>query len=130
MNIGECLRILELTAIPSPEEAHRAYRDLVRVWHPDRFSEDPRLRKKAEDKVKELNVAYEGLMHHLAHGDSRGGRSEAEDASREEPPLSHTEAAFEYGTRKVLTFWHSLSQAFKAAAKEARTENRDGKPHS
>lgn len=30
--------ILELEPGASPEEVKRAYRDLVKVWHPDRFS--------------------------------------------------------------------------------------------
>jgi hypothetical protein len=39
-------------------EVKEAYRDLVKVWHPDRFGSDPRLRKKAEDKLRSLNDAY------------------------------------------------------------------------
>jgi curved DNA-binding protein CbpA len=32
---------------------------LVNVWHPDRFVDNQRLQKKAEDKLKEINGAYE-----------------------------------------------------------------------
>jgi DnaJ-class molecular chaperone len=39
-------------------ELRTAYRDLVRVWHPDRFENDPRLRSKAERKLQEINSAY------------------------------------------------------------------------
>jgi hypothetical protein len=39
-------------------EVKEAYRDLVKVWHPDRFGSDPRLRGKAEDKLKQINNAY------------------------------------------------------------------------
>ena len=35
-----------------------AYRDLVKVWHPDRFGSDARLRQKAEDKLKQIINAY------------------------------------------------------------------------
>ena len=38
-----------------------AYRDLAKVWHPDRFSHDPRLQQKAQEKLKEINEAYEQL---------------------------------------------------------------------
>jgi curved DNA-binding protein CbpA len=34
------------------------YRDLVRVWHPDRFSHDLRLQNKAQAKLQEINEAY------------------------------------------------------------------------
>ena len=35
-----------------------AYRDLAKVWHPDRFAADPRLQAKASDRMRELNEAY------------------------------------------------------------------------
>jgi len=34
----------------------------VNVWHPDRFSANPRLKHKAEEKLKEINVAYETVV--------------------------------------------------------------------
>ena len=36
-------------------------RDQTKVWHPDRFSNDIRLQKKAEDKLKQINLAYQRL---------------------------------------------------------------------
>ena len=45
----------------SPPEIQQAYRDLVRVWHPDRFAHDPRLQKIAELRMKEINTAYIAL---------------------------------------------------------------------
>jgi len=39
-------------------ELQQSYRDLVRVWHPDRFAGDPRLQKIAEEKLREINRAY------------------------------------------------------------------------
>ena len=38
------------------------YRKLSREWHPDRFGNKPELEKKlAEEKMKEINEAYETL---------------------------------------------------------------------
>jgi hypothetical protein len=45
----------------SGQELKDAYRDLAKVWHPDRFSHDPRLQQKAQEKLKEINEAY-GLL--------------------------------------------------------------------
>ena len=57
--ISRCIEILGLNPGASPEEVNQAYRDLANVWHPDRFEGNPRLQKKAEEKVKEINAAYE-----------------------------------------------------------------------
>ena len=46
----------------SRQELKAAYRDLTKVWHPDRFAHDPRLQQKAEEKLKEINEAYEHLI--------------------------------------------------------------------
>ncbi len=53
--------ILELKPGASPEEVKQAYKDLVSVWHPDRFSHNPRLQQKAQEKLKEINRAYEAI---------------------------------------------------------------------
>lgn len=58
MDILRCYKILELDHEASMGEAREAYIDMARVWHPDRFADNPRLRKKAEEKLKEINIAY------------------------------------------------------------------------
>ncbi len=50
------------------DEAKEAYLDMARVWHPDRFTDNPRLRKKAEEKLKEINVAYAEIKALLSTG--------------------------------------------------------------
>jgi DnaJ-domain-containing protein 1 len=42
-------------------EIKQAYRDLVEIWHPDRFTHNDRLRQKAEEQLKEINSAYDRL---------------------------------------------------------------------
>lgn len=46
----------------SDRELKAAHRDLAKVWHPDRFVHDPRLQQKAQEKLKEINDAYEQLI--------------------------------------------------------------------
>jgi DnaJ-domain-containing protein 1 len=57
--IERCIETLGLKSGASQEEINQAYRDLVTVWHPDRFANNLRLQKKAEENLKEINAAYE-----------------------------------------------------------------------
>lgn len=57
--LSEHYATLGLTNEATAEEVRQAYRDLAKIWHPDRFGEeDTRLRKKAEEKLKQINIAY------------------------------------------------------------------------
>lgn len=56
--------ILELEPGGSLEEIHQAYRDLVFVWHPDRYTHNPRLQEKAQAKLQAVNEAHEHLCCH------------------------------------------------------------------
>ena len=58
MTTEEALEILGLTATASQGDIKEAYRDLAKVWHPDRFPDDARLRDKAQEKLKAVNEAY------------------------------------------------------------------------
>jgi hypothetical protein len=45
----------------SNAELKSAHRDMAKVWHPDRFTHDPRLQQKAQEKLKEINEAFDIL---------------------------------------------------------------------
>lgn len=62
--LSRYLQILGLQAGASPEEARKVYRELVMVWHPDRFAADSPLQIKAQEKTKEINEAYAYVMEH------------------------------------------------------------------
>jgi uncharacterized protein YjbI with pentapeptide repeats len=57
----ECYRVLELEPGASSEEIREAWRDLVQIWHPDRFRDNARLHRKAEERIKQINLAYDAL---------------------------------------------------------------------
>lgn len=46
----------------SVSEVKESYRDLVQIWHPDRFGKNTRLTTLAGEKLKEINGAYRQLM--------------------------------------------------------------------
>src|SRR5262245_27680018 len=62
MTRAEALRIFEIDDRRTPEEVRAAYRELVKVWHPDRFANDPGLRAKADRRLQEINYAYAVLQ--------------------------------------------------------------------
>lgn len=54
-------QVLEIEPGVSKDDIRQAYKDLAKVWHPDRFPNDPRLQQKAEEKLKQINAAYDFL---------------------------------------------------------------------
>lgn len=55
------LAILGLSLEATNQEIAMAYKDLIRVWHPDRFQHDKRLQLRAENETKKINDAVERL---------------------------------------------------------------------
>lgn len=61
-DFGRAYDVLGVKPGVSDRELKAAHRDLAKVWHPDRFLHDPRLQEKAQEKLKEINEAYEQLL--------------------------------------------------------------------
>ena len=59
-------RMLDLEPDESLERIRQAYRDMAFIWHPDRIQNNPRLKEKAEGKIKDINAAYQRLRFHQA----------------------------------------------------------------
>jgi nucleotide-binding universal stress UspA family protein len=62
-------------------DLEQAYRDLVQVWHPDRYSYNPRLRHKAEETLKEINSGYDLLREKIVKSDARTVREDTPESS-------------------------------------------------
>jgi hypothetical protein len=60
--IIQAFLVLECEPGCSEEDVKSSYRQLVRVWHPDRFETDPKLKQKATEKMKLLNEASQLLL--------------------------------------------------------------------
>ena len=85
-DINRCYELLEIEPGASLEEIKRAYRDLAFVWHPDRFAHNDRLQQKAQQRLTEINQAYEQLVLFLSQGESR-----SIDQQFQQPPPSSPE---------------------------------------
>lgn len=92
--LDQYYQVLELQAGASKDEVREAFRDLLKVWHPDRFNDDSRLRTKAEQKTRELICAYEAVMGHLSQG-RPAGQQRPNPAPRGSPEIRpHFNAEF------------------------------------
>ena len=71
--------VLGLEPGASLREVKKAYRAGVKRWHPDQFSQDPRLEQGAEEKLKEINEAYNAVCGrgwgYLPYGRPNAGQS-------------------------------------------------------
>src|SRR6266699_2290861 len=88
-DLAESYRILELREDASLEEIRQAYRELARVWHPDRFPNDSRLKQKAQEKLKAINLAYEricGRGTHEPHRPNTSTTRQTPQAQQRTPP--------------------------------------------
>jgi DnaJ domain len=80
LSIHDSYTVLDLAPGCSIDELKLAYKDMVQVWHPDRFTHNPRLGQKAEDKLKQINLAYETLEAAIAQ---RQAMAMAQDVAKD-----------------------------------------------
>lgn len=84
------------------DEISQTHKDLVQVWHPDRFEHNPRLRAKAEAQLKSVQEAFSNLKAHKTQTARNSTASAAvvtrspwwEDGGRFELTLAKAEAIF------------------------------------
>jgi tetratricopeptide (TPR) repeat protein len=60
LDINDYYEILGLKPGASQVQVKQAYRNLVKIWHPDRFC-DQQQKQEAEEKIKQINAAYNHL---------------------------------------------------------------------
>ncbi len=66
-------KILGITPDASDDDVKKAYRKLVKKYHPDRYQNSP-LADEASEKMKEINGAYDTIMN-MRRGTGSYGRS-------------------------------------------------------
>lgn len=64
--------VLGVPETATDEEVKKAYRELARKYHPDNYHDNP-LADLAQEKMKEINAAYEQITRDRARGGSQGG---------------------------------------------------------
>lgn len=66
--------VLGVSPSASDDEVKRAYRDLVKKYHPDNYANNP-LADLAEAKMKEVNEAYDTIVKQRTQGGYRSSSS-------------------------------------------------------
>ena len=92
--IKQCYRQLELEPGASLVEVKAAWREWVKVWHPDRFGDDVKLKLRGAEKLKEINAAYAILEDHLMNEPGiRSAQSESRPGSGQDKAPSGAAAS-------------------------------------
>ncbi len=105
MHVSQALEELGLDNTATKADVKQAYKDLARIWHPDRFQHDERLGTRTEAKIKLINeartvaVAYIDKYGHFQHvgGDKfqdayQRAKSKTQ-AQQEQPPPRQKQAS-------------------------------------
>lgn len=67
MNVETAHHILNIGRITDLDHLHHAYRRQVKRWHPDQFIHDPAIHSLSEERLKEINQAYDVLKKAFSH---------------------------------------------------------------
>ena len=65
-------QVLGVSESATDEEIKKAYRDLARKYHPDNYHDNP-LADLAQERMKEINAAYEQITKERSGGGGRSG---------------------------------------------------------
>ena len=119
-------QILQVPRDAPPADVKKAYRALAKRLHPDRLR-DPELARKAEDKLKEINAAWNEYLAILKNGGEdarhphprhRGGRDSAErsahPASDDEEDWSSQQAGSAKARGAYRHSGHSSRERYRA----------------
>ncbi len=109
-DIKSYYQTLGVSVDASMEEVKHAYRDLAKVWHPDRFTHDPALQKKAEAKLTDINIAYDAINAYFK-----------ENAAKKESKLKPDNA----GSEKFTNATYKTEKPFSTTEKETKTAQTD-----
>jgi hypothetical protein len=114
MDVLNAVKILGLDFKANREEVKQAYRDLVKVWHPDRFPEGSRVQQKAQNELKLINEAYSVLEAHDFNinisKDCTGFGSEEDDRSTVKADNPFTDDSANAGNKnKIINAWHFVN---------------------
>jgi len=115
----EFYRILDLEPGASLDQIKATRKELLQVWHPDRFQRQPKLAAKALEKTKEINEACEKLIDFIESGRAYQQPHRDSNSNSQDSSISKQRTGTKYSERPK-------SQASTARAKTSHKEAASG----
>ena len=118
MDVSEALKVFGLGTEATQEEIRQSYYDLVKVWHPDHFRNQPRLLLKAEAELMKINQAKEILE----------GYTPSEHKARATKPKAQPDSAPQYQTTAKKPAYQKSRKAASSNPNKTNTVPTAGRP--
>jgi hypothetical protein len=99
-NINHYYEILELKPNATKEEIKQAYKDLLTVWNPDKFTNEPTLQQKAREKVKKIDEAYEKLIIYFLKFSEQHSQSELKKDNNPKESHFYNQPSYTYKAQR------------------------------
>ena len=116
--------VLGVSPSASDEEIKKAYRELARKYHPDNYQNNP-LADLAEEKMKEINEAYEAITKQRSGGGG-GGYQQSSSGYAQQRSSGYASANPTYARVRSLINMGDLATAERLLQE---VPNRDGEWH-
>jgi hypothetical protein len=124
-NYERCCEVLEVPPGASMAEIEQSFRELIKVWHPDRFTDNPALQIRATRKTSEITRAFAWLRRHHAF---QQGRTPAE-STPERVLNALRQALVLFLDRNPATPPESVQRAVRALLIEVATRSQPERVH-
>lgn len=92
MTIDECFHLLESKPNATIDELKSARKELLQVWHPDKFSGNPKLAKRALEKSKQINDAFDRLLTYFKSGQNNWEQEKTRTEEKQDSSASSQRA--------------------------------------
>lgn len=75
MGTGNPYEVLGVSPTATDDEVKTAYRNLAKKYHPDNFNQDPAAAEMAQEKMQQINEAYDSVIRMRRGGETGTSRS-------------------------------------------------------